>query len=80
MSKSHWSLSFGPEVDFDLLLFAGGGELDGAVFGLVESEVWKERLLRELLPHHKDMFVEAVQPRLIGKEGLEGLAHERENA
>ena len=66
----------GPEVDFNFLLFARCGELDGAVFGLVESEVGEEGLLRELLSHHKNMLVEAVQPRLLGEEGLEGFAQE----
>ena len=76
VSKSHWLLSFGPEVDFDFLIFARCGELDGAVFGFVESEVGEEWFLRKLFAHHKDMLIEAVEPRLLGEEGLEGF-HER---
>ena len=66
---------FGPEVDFDFLFFARGGELNGAVFGFVESEVGEERFLRQLFAHHKHVLVEAVEPRLFGKEGLEGFRH-----
>ena len=69
---------FGPEVDFDLVPFAGGGELDGTVFGFVEGEVGKEGFLRELFAHRKDMVIKAMKPRLRGKKGLEGFRQGRE--
>lgn len=53
---------FGPEVDFDLVAFTGGGELNRAILSLVESEVGEEGIFREFFPHDEDVFVKAMKP------------------
>lgn len=66
-------VAFGPEVDFDLEAFAGGGELVGLVLGLVEGKVGEERFFGEFLAEDEDVIVEAVVPGVGGEEGLEGV-------
>jgi hypothetical protein len=65
-------VALGPEVDFDFLALAGGGELGGVVLGLVEGEVGEEGFFGELFADDQNVAVEAMMPVAGGEEGLEG--------